>query len=245
MRTKFNSTRVGFVALVLFALVAAGCTLVVYPSPGRTVDPSNPLTASVPAHPIGTSTLPAEPLAGEGKLQLQMSAPGTSWVDAANTSVVVEVAVDGGTPQTFVLFAGAAPHVYTGFTGPLSTGSHDVAVSVRPDLSVTAGTPSVLVQSLELVVIPPTDSGYAALAHAPVLYGRGVNAHSDTPLFGYAESTSQGDGTRIAYTTTWSNEDAGTGVAPILLWGGYGRTTDIETTVIVNLDASGGVTSAT
>jgi hypothetical protein len=248
MGTRIKSTgvgRVGLVALLLTALVAAGCTIVVYPSPGRTVDPSNPLTTSVPAHPIGTFTLPAEPLVGEGKLQLQMSAPGTSWVDAANTSVVVEVAIDGGAPQSFVLFAGAAPHVYAGFTGPLSTGSHDVAVSVRPDLSVTTGTPTVLVQSLELVVIPPTDPGYAALAHAPVLYGRGVNAHSDTPLFGYAESTPQGDGIRVEYTTTWSNEDAGTGAAPILLWGGYGRTTDIETTAIVNLDASGDVTSAT
>ncbi len=243
MEHRFTSSRVGVAVLALAALVAAGCSIVNYPSPGRTVDPSTPLTASVSAHPKGTDTLPVPPLTGEGLLRLRMSGPGTSWVDPANTSVVVEAAVDGGLHQTFVLFAGAAPYSYSGFTGPLATGPHDVTVSVRPDLSVTTATPTALVLSIELVVVPPSDPDYLALAHAPVLYGRGVNAHSDTPLITYGESSPQGGGTRIEYTQIWSNEDAGTGIAPVLLWGGYGRTTDIETTVILNLDANGAVTS--
>ena len=245
MGRSATASRAALAVLALTALIAAGCSVVTYPSPGRSVDPSTPLTASVRAHPKGTDTLPTPPLTGEGLLRLRMSGPGTSWVDAANTSVVVEAAVDGGTPQTFVLFAGAAPYTYSGFTGPLTTGSHDVTVSVRPDLSVTSGTPTVLILSVELVVVLPSDPGYLALAHAPVLYGRGVNAHSDTPLLTYAQSSPQGGGTRIEYTQIWSNEDAGTGIAPVLLWGGYGRTSDIETTVIANLDSGGAVTSAT
>ncbi len=149
-------------------------------------------------------------------------------------------------PQTFVLFGAAAPTTYTGFTGPLTTGAHQLTVSVRADLSPTSGTPTVLVHNIDLTVVPPTDPGYLGIAHAPVLYGRGVSAHSDTPLFQYVDDTpAAGGGRRLEYTTIWSNEDAGTGVAPILLWGGYGRTTDIETTAIVNVDAAGAVTSAT
>ena len=135
--------RVGFAALVLVLLVAAGCTIVTYPSPGRTVDPSNPLTAPVLAHPIGTFTLPPEPLTGEGKLQLQMSAP-RNQLGRRREHVGRRRGGNRQRPAADlpVLFAGAAPYLYTGFTGPLTTGSHDVVVSVRPDLSLTTGTPT-------------------------------------------------------------------------------------------------------
>ena len=123
------------------------------PGPDASI-PSNPLSASVPAHPIGRSRCPPSRSPGKASSSSRCRRREPAGSTRPNTSVVVEVAVDGGTPQTFVLFAGSSPYVYTGFTGPLSTGPHDVAVSVRADLSVTTGTPTVLVQSIELVVIP-------------------------------------------------------------------------------------------
>ena len=195
---------------MLGALIVTGCTTVTFPTPGRAVTPSTPLAAGVFAHLLGENLPPATPVTGEGQLTVRMSAPGTSWLSATNTSAVVEVGIDGGAVQTIVLFAGATPYSYTGFAGPLTTGAHDVVISVRDDLSVASGTPPVFVNAIDLAVIPNTDPGYQAIAHAPVLYGRGVSAHSDTPLFQYVDET-----------------------------------TDIETTAIVNVDATGAVTSAT
>ncbi|MGZ8734252.1 MAG: hypothetical protein ACXW1M_03625, partial [Acidimicrobiia bacterium] len=246
MGATINRARAGVVALALAAVVATGCTTISYPSPGKSVIPGEPLSAGIFAHPKGENLPPETPITGEGELRLRMSAPGTSWASASGTSVVVETAIDGGVAQTFVLFAGAAPYTYTGFTGPITTGLHDLTVSVRADLSPTSGTPTVLVNAIDLTVIPSTDPGFLAISHAPVLYGRGISAHSDTPLFQFVgDSPAAGGGRRLTYTTIWSNEDAGTGIIPWLLWGGYGRTTDIETTAIVNIDAAGTVTSAT
>jgi hypothetical protein len=244
MRSKTSRGRVALAALVLTTLVVTGCTTISYPGPGEAVTPGDPLAVDISAHPKGLNLPPDVPITGEGELRLRMSAPGTSWASPTATSVVVVASIDGGVAQTFVLFAGAEKYTYTGFTGPIATGPHDLTLSVRADLSPT-GTPSVRVHNIDLSVVPTTDPSYRAIAHAPVLYGRAVSAHSDTPLFQFADDSPDGSGRRLTYTTTWSNEDAGTGIIPWLLWGGYGRTTDIETTAIVNLDAAGTVTSAT
>ncbi len=160
--------------------------------------------------------VPRRPVSGEGLLQLTMSAPRTSWRSARDTSVVVQVAVDGGQPQTMVLFAGARPFTYEGFTGPLRTGPHRLSVQVRPDLSRTADVvPTAVVRGAQLLVaggctvgrrpvvrrrpvaiagrLSPSArraedcrSHSLALAYSPVLYDRRVVAHSDTPLLTYA-----------------------------------------------------------
>ena len=247
MGTESAGRAAGLTAALLAGLVAAGCTTVTFPDPGRSVDPGLAAGGLDVRPPSGREPPAGLPRSrGEGRLTVSMSAPGTSWKSTSDTAVVVEATVDGGTPQTFVLFAGATPYAYTGFTGPLAH---------RPARRLAHGARRPLdhdqhadrsVHGIDLTVVPTTDPGYRAIAHAPVLYGRGVNAHSDTPLLQFvADDPAAGGGRRLTYTTTWSNEDSGTGIIPWLLWGGYGRTTDIETTAIVNLDASGSVTSAT
>ncbi len=160
--------------------------------------------------------VPRRPVSGEGLLQLTMSAPRTSWRSARDTSVVVQVAVDGGQPQTMVLFAGARPFTYEGFTGPLRTGPHRLSVQVRRDLSRTADVvPTAVMRGAQLLVaggctvgrrpvvrrrpvafagrLSPSArraedcrSHSLALAYSPVLYDRRVVAYSDTPLLTYA-----------------------------------------------------------
>jgi hypothetical protein len=185
--------------------------------------------------------------AGEGILRLRMSGPGTSWLSASATSVVVDAKVDDGAVQSFVLYAGAEPYTYSGFTGALARGSHLVALKVRDDLSSPPRKDATaFIERAELWVVPPGDPSYLAIAHAPVIFGRSVNSHSDTPLLAYADRQSPGDGTtHLTYTQIWSNEDAGTGAFPFALWGTWGRTTDIETSIELTLDAAGAVTAAT
>jgi len=170
-----------------------------------------------------------------------MSGPETSWASSRDTSVVVEVAVDGGQPQVVVLFAGARAFTYEGFTGPLRTGRHRVSIAVRPDLSLTAGlVPTAVVHHVQLLVVARGNPGYDALAYAPVLYDRHVVSHSDTPQLTYATIAPQRDGARrISYVVIWSNEDAGTGFVPFLLWGGYGRMSDIESAISLTVDRNG------
>jgi hypothetical protein len=185
--------------------------------------------------------------AGEGVVHLTLAAPGTAWVSTTATSVVVDATLDAGPSQSFVLYAGAAAHTYSGFTGAIAAGLHTLTITVRGDLSSPPNpSASVLLQQAELDVVTPNDPGYLALAHAPVIYGRSVNAHSDTPLLAFAAQQALGGGAvKLSYTQFWSNEDAGTGAIPFLLWSEFGRTTDIESSIELTLDAQGAVTAAT
>jgi hypothetical protein len=80
--------------------------------------------------------------------------------------------------------------------------------------------------------------------HAPALIGRALtspfeNARTDTPLLGWHE-TEPGPAPgqrRLVYSAVWSNEDGGT-VGPALM-ARWGRTTDIEWTYAVVVDAHG------
>jgi hypothetical protein len=171
------------------------------------------------------------PAAGEGVLTVTMAGPGTSWSDPTNTSVVVEAAVDGGQWQSFVLFNGGQPFPYSGFTGPLNTGHHDVTVTVDPNLSHSSH-PSAVVLGVSLAVVTPADPGYLALANAPVMYERHYDATGDTPLLAWAnQSVDPSGGTRLEYQTVWTHEDIGDTVVPANEWGKWGRMTDIDPTI--------------
>ncbi|MGI8505593.1 MAG: neocarzinostatin apoprotein domain-containing protein [Solirubrobacteraceae bacterium] len=187
--------------------------------------------------------VPRHAVRGEGLLELTMSAPGTTWASSRDTSVVVQASVDGGQSQTVVLFAGARPFTYEGFTGPLSTGRHRVIVTVSSALSLTRDVvPTAVVRRARLLVVGRHNAAYRALAYAPVLYDRHVVARSDTPQLTYATVSRQpGGAERISYVVTWSNEDAGTGFVPFLLWGGYGRMSDIESAISLTVDRRGAI----
>lgn len=186
---------------------------------------------------------------GEGLLALTMSAPQTSWADPEDTAVVVQARVDHGPWQQIVLFEGAQPFTYEGFTGPLRTGRHVVTVRVRRDLShVTRHTPLAVIVKQSLVVVRPSSAAGLALAHAPVLYDRRVSTTQDTPLITYADAIrdpGHPGQRRLTYVVTWSHEDAGTGFVPWLEWGTWGRMTDIETVISLLVDRAGRVTGAT
>lgn len=194
--------------------------------------------ASTPARGI-----PRRPVQGEGLLELTMSAPGTTWSSPRDTSLVVGVTVDGGHPQTMVLFSGARAFTYEGFTGPLSTGHHRVTVTVRPALSLTEDlVPTAVIRRARLLVVGSRNPGYRTLAYAPVLFDRHVVAHSDTPQLTYATVSRQRNGAeRISYVVTWSNEDGGTGFVPFLLSGGYGRLSDIESAISLTVERTGAI----
>jgi hypothetical protein len=186
---------------------------------------------------------PRRPASGEGLLGLTMSAPGTSWGDSRNTSVVVQARVDHKPWQVIVLFAGARPFTYEGFTGPLTSGPHTVEVRVRPDLSQVARHAALaLVRSASLRVVSAQTPGGMALQYAPVLYDRRISATGDTPLITYAdEQVLTGGARRLSYVVTWTHEDAGTGFLPWLEWGTWGRMTDIESAISFTVSRSGRV----
>jgi len=178
-----------------------------------------------------TAVAHGAPGTGEGILTITMAGPGTSWADAANTAVVVEATVDGGQWQTFVLFAGATPFSYSGFTGPLTTGHHVVAVHVDSALSHVTD-PVAVVSDVELGVVLPGDPEYVALANAPVMYERSYGATGDTPLVQWVSTSADGaGGTDLAYQTVWTHEDIGDSVVPANEWGKWGRMSDIDPTI--------------
>jgi hypothetical protein len=99
-----------------------------------------------------------------------------------------------------------------------------------------------------LAVVPPTSALGVELAHAPVLYGRTVSPTRNTPLETYAtdEAVAGHRGLRrLTYVVTWTREDAGTGFVPWLEWGTWGRMTDIETAISMDVDTRGRVAQAT
>ncbi len=202
------------------------------------------LTPRLPTRP-----LPRRPLSGEGLLALTMMAPRTSWSSAADTSVVAEVSVDRRPFQQIVLFEGATPFTYEAFTGPLRTGPHLVRVRIRPDLShVTSHAPVARLLRVSLAVVAPTTALGTELAHAPVMFGRAVSPTRDTPLMTYATDdpvTGSPGLRRLTYVVTWSHETAGTGFVPWLEWGTWGRMTDIETAIAMDVDAQGHVSRST
>ena len=192
---------------------------------------------------LGSPSPPDAPVAGEGLVRLALDAPGTSWASSHPTAVVVDVSVDAGPSQQIVLFRGSSPFVYAGFTGPLTTGSHQVSVAVDGALSV--GRRQAHVEEMGLEVVAPDNPSYLAYAYAPVMYGRTTSALHDTPLIDDAGATDLGGGgSRVSYTVIWSHEDAGTGFVPSLLGGSWGRFTDIENAMSLNVEPDGTVSGA-
>lgn len=233
------------------------------PVSGPTIVGRHPLTESVvaglaprlaatgaitgPELPAPSRAAPRHPVAGQGIIELTLEGPKTSWESATRRAVVLDVAVDGGPSQQIVCFAGASPFTYAGFTGTLSTGSHEVTVTVDTGLSETGALPPTLrLVHLQLEVVDPSNSWYDRIAYAPVVYGRADTAQVDTPLLTYADQRVGTGGTRsLSYTTIWSREEAGTSFVPFLEWGEWGRMTDITQTVALRVGVGGAIANET
>jgi hypothetical protein len=198
---------------------------------------------------VVTPTLGNEPAGtvGEGVIWLTMDGPGTSWSSALNPSVVVDVTVDDAPAQQIVLFDGALPFTYTGFTGPLTVGTHTVRIVVDHSLSQTLTvTPQIQLAQVTLGVVPTSSPEYTEVAHAPVVYGRHSSARAYTPLLTSAADTPGSGGShQLQYVYLISAHDQGDSLVPAYQWGLWGRMTDIVTMLNETVTSTGQVEHAT
>jgi hypothetical protein len=182
---------------------------------------------------------------GEGLLTLTTAAPGISWAVPGRESAVVSVDVDGRYAGDLVVMSGR-PTPRGVALGRLGHGRHQVRFRLAADRS-SPHARVVVLTDLGMSVAAPRTMEAIIRQHAPVLFGRSLpafggptqNARTDTPLLAWHEVW---DGPlpgrrRITYSVVWSNEDGGTtGPALMARWG---RTTDIEWTYSVVVDAAG------
>jgi hypothetical protein len=205
-----------------------------------------------------TSTTSALAGQGEGLLRLALAAPGTSWGPGTPSSTVVDAVVSDlsthqvvGTQQ-FVLFWGASPFVYAGFTGPVRLSDrYSVKISVEPPASLHGLSqpgllpPQAVLLAGALEVVSPANPQYLAYTYAPVLYGRSTSALHDVPMLIYAAvSPASGGAHVLSYVVVFSHEDGGTGYLPFLEWGTWGRMTDIDNAISFTVSAAGSISGA-
>jgi len=212
-------------------------------------------TTSASSSTLTTSALPGQ---GEGLLRLALAAPGTSWGPGTPSSTVVDAALTDlsthqvvGTQQ-FVLFWGASPFVYAGFTGPVRPSDrYSVKISVEPTAALRGLSqpgplpPQAVLLASALEVVSPTNPEYLAYTYAPVLYGRSTSALHDVPMLIYAAvSPASGGAHVLSYVVVFSHEDGGTGYLPFLEWGTWGRMTDIDNAISFTVSAAGSISGA-
>jgi hypothetical protein len=212
-------------------------------------------TTSASSSTLATSALPGQ---GEGLLRLALAAPGTSWGPGTPSSTVVDAALNDlsthqvvGTQQ-FVLFWGASPFVYAGFTGPVRLADrYSVTISVEPAAAMRGLSrpgplpPQAVLLASALEVVSPTNPQYLAYTYAPVLYGRSTSALHDVPMLIYASvSPANGGAHVLSYIVVFSHEDGGTGYLPFLEWGTWGRMTDIDNAISFTVSAGGSISGA-
>jgi hypothetical protein len=194
----------------------------------------------------GYQTLPITvATSGEGTAVLTLSAETADWGIAARESVVVQYDVDGTPFGTIVVGEGEFTADYRVMLGDLADGEHTIGLRHSKKLSPAADASVVLHAPAAVTVLASTDPGYDALRFAPVLQGidrdlnaigdHPGNAVSDVPLLQYVRGVPGAGKTTYLYTMIWSNEDGGTGLYPDVLFSQWGRTTDIEGIVEVDV----------
>jgi hypothetical protein len=191
--------------------------------------------------------------AGEGVATLTFSASDADWGTLDAESVVVGVDVDGTHVGTIVVYGGAAPTPYRIMLGALGGGTHVLGLRHEKKLSPAATSPVSLLAAPSVEAIAAPDTRYDFTRFAPILLGidtdlnpqNGVagpvrgNAASDVPLIIYSTAVPGSGLTTYRYTMIWSNEDGGTGQYPDVLIARWGRTTDIEGILEVDVSDSG------
>ncbi len=201
--------------------------------------------------PTGFQTLPfsvASP--GEGVATLTMATVGTDWGTLGSESVVVTYDLDGAPLGQLVLYGGGSPTDYRVLLGALTAGDHTIGLHPEKAISPNPKAPVAVTAAASVEAIAPPDARYAFTRYAPILLGIDTdlnavpnhlgNAVSDTPLIVYASADHGVGMTTYKYTLIWSNEDGGTGLNPDVLIAKFGRTTDIEGIVEVDVDDSTG-----
>ncbi|MCM3922550.1 hypothetical protein ND748_12885 [Frankia sp. AiPs1] len=202
---------------------------------------------------------------GEVLLGVTTAAPGVSWGSPGSESAVVSLFVDN-TYATDVVIPTSFPIKRSLALGHLAAGDHTLRAQFAADRS-PQGAASARLTGFAFQTVTPQDNSYQALAHAPVVYGRTTplpaagspaagapsaataadplaggpfqNAITDTPLLAFhSETPTAISGHRLlTYSVVWSNEDGGTSTPALMAQ--WGRTTDIEWTYQVEIDAAG------
>jgi hypothetical protein len=211
------------------------------------VDAIFPLAIS----PTGYQILPFSVAApGEGVATLTIATVGTDWGTLDSESVVVSYDLDGTPLGQLVLYGGATPTDYRVMLGALTAGEHTIALHPEKNLSPAPKAPVSVTAAVSVEAIPAGDPRYDFTRFAPILLGIDQdlnivpvatgehvgNARSDVPLIVYAKPIPGVGLTTYRYVLIWSNEDGGTGLYPDVLIAKFGRTTDIEG--IVEVDVS-------
>ena len=198
-----------------------------------------PAAAQAQSEPLARAELNAA-YAGEAKLVLTASAPGSDWGIAGKESALLEIAVDGKPVTNVVTFFGAVPLDYDVAIGRVAAGKHEITVSLDAAKSPVA---NAVVTSMKPSLAAEGD---LVARYAPILYGRNLptipgafeNVNTDVPIIAYHTSSADAQGNRtIEYTMIWSNEDGGTNTPSLMAR--WGRTTDIEWLYRVVVDAGG------
>lgn len=228
----------------------AGC------DPGICADAPDWIDAIFPLaiSPTGYQSLPFTVAApGEGIATLTLATVGTDWGTFGSESVVVTYDLDGVQLGQLVLYGGEAPTEYRVLLGALTAGDHTIGLHPEKTLSPNPKAPVLATAAAVVEAIPAGDSRYDFMRFAPIVLGIDQdlnpestpngphlgNTRSDVPVVMYAKPIPQGGYTTYRYVLIWSNEDNGTGTAPDVLIAKFGRTTDIEGIVEVDVDPSG------
>jgi hypothetical protein len=208
----------------------------------------------LPISPTGFQILPfSVATGGEGVAELTIATVGTDWGTLGAESVVVTYDLDGVPRGQLVLYGGETPTTYRVLLGPLTAGEHALGLHAEKKLSAAPKAPVSVTAAASVEAIAAPDARYDFTRFAPILLGidqdlnivpAGISSHvgnaiSDMPLIIYASSFPHVGYTTYRYVLIWSNEDGGTGLFPDLLIARFGRTTDIEGIVEVDVSDMG------
>ncbi len=180
----------------------------------------------------------------EAALDLIASVPGASWGKSGNEGATVSIFVDGQKHQDAILFAGAKQFTYYLLLGRVAAGEHSLRIEFNRQQSA-ANVTTVNIDDAKVTLINSSHPDFQMIAHAPILFARPdtIGKFSDIPLLMYCETIKEAGKTTLRYTVIFTNEDGGTQTAALMAR--WGRTTDIEWVVDVELDAQGHVINST
>jgi hypothetical protein len=180
----------------------------------------------------------------EALLDLTASASNTSWLTTGSEAATAAIFVDGQKHQDVILFAGVKQFTYKLLLGRLAAGEHRLRVERNRAQSAAQST-GIHIADAKITLVDRNQPEFQALAHTPILFARPntIGKFSDVPLMMYYETIKEGAMTTYRYTVIISNEDGGTQTAALMAR--WGRTTDIEWVIDVQLDAQGKVVGST
>jgi hypothetical protein len=175
---------------------------------------------------------------GEAVAVMRASCERCDWGVEGREAAVLRVSFDGRYSQHVVLARGTGTWEYHLTLGPVTPGTHRLFVHFDPGLSAR-DVGKVTVAGVTTQVIPAGSDAHLAQAMAPIIYARPdtVGKFTDIPLFMWYEIVPAAQGRQFRYSTIFSNEDGGTSTDRLMAT--WGRTTDIEFTYGVTVDAQG------